>query len=159
MLSSIRGHVRKQPQFVLGLHGLFDSVPESGRETTISEIWEAFQLQLTRSVEQEWQIIPTRFDATKIVSETPKHSRNNRYDQMRMVGHWKQNRLSLVDLGFHGLDVVSQFGRHCDGVILVLAASRSVGIKWLDQLRIHNIPWLGYWDMEVQSLPQLQKVG
>jgi hypothetical protein len=159
MLSAIRGHIRKQPQFVLGLHGLFDSVPENCRETTIVQIWEAFQLQLKLSIETEWQITPTRFDATKIAEETPKHSRKDRYDQMRIVGEWKQNRLSLVDLGTHGFDAVSQFGRQCDGVILVLAASRAVGIKCLDQLRMHNIPWLGYWNMEVQSLPQLQKVG
>jgi hypothetical protein len=159
MLATIRGHIRKQPQFVLGLHGVFDSVPANFLDSVNHPIWETFQTQLSRSIESEWQIKPVRFDAVKVTKEAPKHSRKDRYDQMKSVGEWKHHRLSLVDLGIHDIEVASQFGRHCDGVILVLAASRSAGAKRIEQLRKHNIPWLGYWNMEVQSLPQLQKVG
>jgi hypothetical protein len=159
MLATIRGHIRKQPQFVLGLHGIFDSFPANCPDAVNHPIWAAFQSQLSRSIEVEWQIEPVRFDAVKITKEAPKHSRKDRYDQMKSVGVWKQHRLSLVDLGIYDFEVASQFGRYCDGVILVLAAGRSAGAKRIEQLRNHNIPWLGYWNMEVQSLPQLQKVG
>lgn len=159
MLATIRGHIRKQPQFVLGLHGVFDSVPENYLDAVNHTIWEAFQAQLSRSIEEEWEIRPIRFDAVKTTKEAPTHSRKDRYDQMKSVGEWKQHRLSLVDLDIHDCEVASQFGRHCDGVILVLAAGRSAGANRIEQLRKHNIPWLGYWNLEVQSLPQLQKVG
>lgn len=165
MLSLIRGHIRKQPQYVLGLHGLCDSTVANCHEDSIPEVWETFQTQVERSIEIEWQLKASRVDAVKIAYAEGKadaslqRSRKERYDQMRFVGDWKQNRLSLVNLGINGTDVVSQFGRHCDGVLFVMAASRSAGTKWLHRLRMQNIPWLGYWNMEVQSHSLLQKVG
>ena len=165
MLSLIRGHIRKQPQYVLGLHGLCDSKVANCHEESIPTVWETFQSQLEQSIETEWQLQATRVDAVRIAntegnSDTSlQRSRKERYDQMRFVGDWKQNRLSLVNLGINDVEVVSQFGRHCDGVLFVMAASRSAGTKWLHQLRMQNIPWLGYWNMEVQSRSLLQKVG
>jgi hypothetical protein len=159
MLSSIRGHILKQPQYVLGLHGVFGSVSEYSGEDTFRSVWETFLEQIVNAIEQEWNFAPVRCNAGDLVTEAPNQSRNERYDRMKSIGEWKQNRLSLVDLGINDSTAVSQLGRHCDGVILVLASSKSSGTKQLDKLRKHNIPWLGYWNIEVQSPPPLQKVG
>lgn len=149
--------VKQRPAFLLGLCGVHSQKDVSNRSVDGSESpcdsqWNYSIEMLLESIAVQWGTAPSLIHHRELLAkEIPATHSRNRYGDAESVARWRSLPLCVLDLGCDNTELITRYGRQCDGVAMVVLGNLSEAKKRLRQFRGDAIPWIGYWTVAFQA--------
>lgn len=152
----------KRP-FVLGVSCF--STFRSGTQKSVvnshqSAAWCNFVTRLCDQVESSWHLKITYHQTSSILASnqegpSPRAPAKETTRTMQLFRQWRSVGSSVLDFGINDRNSLARFGRNCDGILLIVDAESFDAARWIKSLRRESLPWLGYWQVETQSEPEV----
>lgn len=145
--------IRQHPNYVLGVTRCLVQGSSLGESFWIAVV-RAFKDQLSRALGSR----SIELDSIGLEVNSLSPSVNSRYNIAQYIASRRRDGVVMLDLGLNET-LLALYGRHCDGVVLLVDEETKVVRRWLSSMERENIPWLGYCKVEQAIRQELKAVA
>jgi len=137
-LKGLCRQIRQHPNYVLGVTRCVGQ-----RVSFVESYWIAVVHSFKDQLSRELGSKSIELDSMGLDPNSLSSSLKSRYAIAQYVASRRKDGVVMIDLGQDDT-LLSLFGRHCDGVVLLVDEETKIVRKWLSSMERENIPWLGY---------------